>query len=281
MINKSRRPYNTGRMLVDTKVFEFIKKLREQYPRLGKKKIKPLLNEYCQINQLPTLSESKIGRLIKRHNCYLYLGDRSRKGKQVYEDRKRIFGYPVEKPGDLFQVDTVVRFEHGIRRYIVTAIDVVSRFAFAYTYKNHASRSSADFLAKLIKVTPYQIKGIQTDNGSEFLHDFDRVMLQNCSVHFFTYPRCPKQNGCVERFNRTIQDDMVEPNRALLEDSDLKQFNNLLIDYLLFCNTRRSHKTLGLKSPINYLIENNLMSNKSVTSTGLYFFFFFFYTWIS
>lgn len=48
LINKSRRPYNTRRMYVDQPVFEFIKSLRERYPRLGKEKIKILLDQYCR-----------------------------------------------------------------------------------------------------------------------------------------------------------------------------------------------------------------------------------------
>jgi hypothetical protein len=151
---------------------------------------RPYNNDFCKTNNLKTISESKIGRLIKKHNWYLYLGDRSRR-KQVIRDKKRIFGYPVEEPGDLFQVDTIVRFEHGIKRYIITAIDVVSKFAFSFTYKNRSSRTTADFAAKLVRVTPYDIKAIQTDNGSEFLNDFDKVIHSKAIVHFFTYPRCP------------------------------------------------------------------------------------------
>lgn len=138
----------------------------------------------------------------------MYLGKRD-KGK-IKTNRKRAFAYQVSNPGDLFQVDTIVRFEHGIKRYLLTAIDVKSKFAFSYAYKNHSSRSASDFVGKLIQVTPYPIKAIQTDNGCEFLKEFDHAIAKNGIVHFFTYPRCPKQNGCIERFNRTLQEDVVD-----------------------------------------------------------------------
>lgn len=95
LINKSRRPYNTRRMLVDEKIFQFIKSFREDYPRLGKEKIKILLDEYCRENNIPTISESKVGRIIKRNNWYFYLGKRN-KGKQIVRDKQRVFGYEVK-----------------------------------------------------------------------------------------------------------------------------------------------------------------------------------------
>ncbi len=68
-----------------------------------------------------------------------------------------------------------------------------------------------------------------------------------------------------ERFNRTLQEDFVDQNLDVIRDKP--EFNRRLADYIIWYNTKRPHRTLGLKSPINYLIENNLMSNKSVTST--------------
>jgi len=168
LINKLKKPHNTRRMYVDEKVYLFIKSIREKYPRLGKDKIKVLLDDYCHKEHLgkEALSSSKIGRLIKRNNWYFYLGKRT-KGK-VKIDKKRVFGYKVSDIGDLVQMDTIVRFEHGIKRYIFSAIDVKSRFAFAYAYKASTSRSAADFIHKLDKVSPFPIKAVQTDNGSEF-----------------------------------------------------------------------------------------------------------------
>ncbi len=265
LINRSSKPYNIRRMYIDEKVFDFIKNLREKYPRLGKDKIKIFLDEHCRENQLNTISSSKIGKTIKRNNWFLYLGKRTK--NKVRQDKKRVFGYEVKHPGDLFQIDTVVRFEYGIKRYIVTAIDVVSKFSFAFTYKSHNSLSTSDFMHKLIQVTPYPIKAVQTDNGSEFLNVCDQAMVKSGIVHFFTYPRCPKQNGVVERFNRTLQEEFVEENRVLLEEKETKFFNDKLIDYLLFYNTKRPHNTLGNKVPMKIVTDYLQESNRCGTDT--------------
>ena len=265
LINKSSRPYNTRRMYVDPKIFEFIKSLREKYPRLGKDKVKIFLDRYCLENNLQTVSSSKVGKIIKRNNWFFYLGKRTK--HTVRPNKERVFGYEVNSPGDLFQIDTIVRFEHGIKRYIITAIDVVSKFAFAYTYKNHSSLSTKDFIEKLIKITPYEIKGIQTDNGSEFLNHFDQIIAKQGIVHFFTYPRCPKQNGVVERFNRTLQEDFVDEYSPLLEEKETKNFNDKLIDYLLFYNTQRPHNSLQNQEPMKVVINYLKKSNRYGTDT--------------
>lgn len=265
LINRSTKPYNTRRMYVDGKIFNFIKDMRENYPRLGKDKIKTLLDTYCRENNLEEISASKIGKIIKRNNWYFYLGKRNKSA--VRADRQRVFGYEVKEAGDLFQVDTIVRFEHGIKRYIVTAVDVVTKFSFAYTYKNHSSRSASDFSAKLMRVTPYPIRAVQTDNGSEFLKEFDRAIAKAGIVHFFTYPRCPKQNGTIERFNRTLQEEFVEYQAILLEEKDTKPFNDKLIDYLLWYNTKRPHFALHNKPPMEKVVEYLKKSNMYGTDT--------------
>ncbi|MGB9694101.1 MAG: DDE-type integrase/transposase/recombinase, partial [Fervidobacterium sp.] len=160
------------------------------------------------------------GKIIKRERWFLYLGKRTK--HTIRPNKQRVFGYEVKEPGDLFQIDTLVRFEHGIKRYILTAIDVVSKFAFAYTYRSCSSISTSDFIQKLVQITPYEIKGIQTDNGSEFLNHFDKLAAKQGIVHFFTYPKCPKQNGVIERFNRTLQEEFVNEYSYLLEEKETK-----------------------------------------------------------
>lgn len=260
LINKKRKPYNVRRMYVDEKIYNFIKKIREEHLRLGKDKIKPLLDGFCQKEKITSISSSKIGKIIKKNDFFLYLGRRDK--KKVYLDKKRVFGYEIKKPGDLFQIDTIVRFEHGIKRYILTAVDVSTRFAFALTYKGKTAKNTTDFVEKLLSVTPYPILGVQTDNGSEFLEVFDQKAREAGIVHFFTYPKNPKQNAFIERFNRTLQEEFVEENAVLLEEEATKAFNDKLIDYLLWYNTERPHSSLKNKPPmeivVNYLKESNM-----------------------
>ncbi|MCX7943753.1 MAG: integrase core domain-containing protein [Deltaproteobacteria bacterium] len=89
-----------------------------------------------------------------------------------------------------------------------------------------------------------------------------------CSIgipHYFSYPRCPKINTYIERYNRTIQEEFIEANLDIIHDKSL--FHQRLGEYLIFYNTQRPHKSLGLKSPLEYLVENGEMLQMSLTYT--------------
>ncbi len=131
----------------------------------------------------------------------------------------------------------------ALKRYLITAIDLPTRFAFAYTYKSNSSASASDFLGKLKSVTPFEITRVQTDNGHEFLKHFIRACSEQNLVHFFNYPRHPQSNGHLERFNRTIQEQFAYWNTDSLDDTDV--FNRLLMKYLLWYNTEKPHRSIG------------------------------------
>src|SRR3989338_1378256 len=73
-------------------------------------------------------------------------------------------------------------------------------------------------------------------------------------IHFNTYPRSPKQNSEIERFNRTLSDAFIKQQRYLLA-YDIDRFNEKLIDWLLWYNTRRPHWSLVLVSPLKYIVN--------------------------
>ena len=54
LIPVSTRPHKLRRSNVPCQIIKFIRELREQYPRLGKEKIKPLLDSYCKQKGLKT-----------------------------------------------------------------------------------------------------------------------------------------------------------------------------------------------------------------------------------
>ena len=79
-----------------------------------------------------------------------------------------------------------------MKRYIFTGVDVKSKFAFAYCYKNLSSKTALDFMKKLEYVAPFKIRRIKTDNGSEFHKYFDKYLEENNIIHYFNYPKHPK-----------------------------------------------------------------------------------------
>lgn len=223
--------------------------LRTAHPRLGKDKVWTLLK-----NEGYKGSISTVGRIIAdlkasgalKHPVRLSVDARSgnlreqrcvRKKKQ-----RRPRGYRV------LEVDTVVRFVHGMKRYVLTGVDTESRIAFAAAYTNHGSLSAADFLRRAVEVIPDCPRAVQTDNGSEFALHFDTACASLDLTRFHTYPRSPRMNAHVERFNRTLEEEFLRYHRDLLRD-DVAAFNDVLVDWLLWYNGERPHHALGLRSP--------------------------------
>ncbi|MBI5409307.1 MAG: helix-turn-helix domain-containing protein, partial [Nitrospirae bacterium] len=70
LIPCSTKPKNLRRPKTPDWIVKFVRALREVHPRLGKEKIKPLLDKYCAKQGLKTVSESTIGNVIKRHKLF-------------------------------------------------------------------------------------------------------------------------------------------------------------------------------------------------------------------
>ena len=150
-------------------------------------------------------------------------------------------------------------------RLKISAIDAKGKFAFILNYKRLNSRNMKDFYQKFKTVYPGRIKDWQSDNGKENLGEFSKELEKEEIPHLFSYPNCPRINGIIERYNRTIQEEFINNNLEVIDDKIV--FNKRLAEYLVFYKTKRVHKSLGLKSPVDYLISENLMSKKCVTYT--------------
>ena len=261
LIPDSRSPQRKRTMNTHFKIIEFIKSLREQYGHLGKKKIKPLLDEYCLSENIKSISESTIGKVIKRHNLYsksrrIYHNPTHAHSKARLSYKTRVKKSPKPTVSGYIEIDSIVKFIHGIKLYIINAVDVKLKFQFSYGYTRLNSQNSLDFIKKLELVYPIQngVKIIQTDNGLEFMGDFDNYLKRKNINHLFIYPRCPKINGFVERANRTLQEEFINGHEEYALDG-ITEFNSRLMDYLVWYNTKRVHKSLNNVSPINYLLN--------------------------
>lgn len=268
----SKAPKTRSKRVIQIKHLEFIENYRSKYPGVSKETIYPELLEYCLKNSLPIISESTIGRIIKElkekgvipaHIKLSYYA-RTDKFKEKYQKKakkQRRKDYQPEKAGDLIQIDAIEIFIFGLKRYILTAIDVEAKFAFAYAYKTLSSEVARDFMTKLIKVAPFTISHIQTDNGKEF-HKFFRDYVQSQSIiHFYNYPKCPKMNCFIENFNGLIQRQFICWHTQDLRD-EIENFNIDLINYLIWYNTKKQHSAIGKIPPLRYYLNSLGLSHQ-------------------
>jgi putative transposase len=272
LIPHSTRPRRVRTSAVPLKLIGYLRELRKDHPRLGKEKIKPLLDRYCIQEGFALVSVSSIGNIIKRHKLFF------QKAGRVYHDpssawaqnprkEKRIKVKRSPKPADFGHIlsDTVERFTDGIKDYFYSAMDIKSRFTLSLNYQQLSSRNMEDFYKRFESVYPGDIKTWQSDNGSENLGMFDAALKRDGIPHLFSYPRCPKINAYIERYNRTIQEEFIDNHLDLIHDKAL--FHQKLADYLIFYNTQRIHKGLQNKTPVDYLIEQGVLSQMCLTYT--------------
>ena len=136
------------------------------------------------------------------------------------------------KQGELVEIDVkyVPDLVENRRYYQFTAIDCASRWRYLKIYNDYSNFSSVNFLEELIKIAPFRIRAIKTDNGSNFtnrytgylkssdpfnpkLHQFDILCQKYNIIHYLIDPGKPAQNGKVERSHRTDQEMFYDRNR--------------------------------------------------------------------
>ena len=168
---RSTAPQKKRRKTITTLEEERVVELRKQHIRWGKMKLARLYaNLYGE-----TLSSWKIQYTIQKYRLYYHPAKnqrlqakrrRSQAKKRITELKKQPF------PGHLIALDTVVIYWNGFKRYILTAIDTVSKIAFARMYTTKNSRNAADFLRRMVYLLDGSVLNTLNDNGSEFHKEF-------------------------------------------------------------------------------------------------------------
>ena len=147
----------------------------------------------------------------------------------------------ASNPGDLVQMDTIHFLENGKRTYVYTLIDVFSRWAFAQAFERISSKNSIAFLRKAQARASFEFQCVQSDHGPEFSQHFtERIGIG----HRHSRVRKPNDNGHLERFNRTLQDECLRQCRV-----NAKAHNRALAKYLPYYNGQRLHMGIDLKTP--------------------------------
>ena len=158
---RSGAPKKRRKREIPEKIKLFIINERKFDSELSKDKLAKLMKDDGVVD----LSASTVGRMLndlkkqgvlpKYTKLSYYAKSDTFKEKTVFK-RKKLRSNGHE--GGLVKADSIVRFTDGIKRYVVTAIDKETKFAFAYAYKNHTSAGTTDFMKKFKEVAPLLIQ---------------------------------------------------------------------------------------------------------------------------
>lgn len=198
-------------------------------------------------------SPSGVYTILKRYG-------KNRLAKPMQEEKRRII---KEKAGELAHIDA-----HHLSRdmisgdkkkyYLVCVIDSCTRVAWAEVVEDIKSISVMFATLRCFNQIRerFDIKFAEalTDNGPEFgtkesklkaHHPFERLLTELGIKHRYTRPYRPQTNGKIERFWRSLNEDLIEG--TFFESIDT--FRDELFQYLLYYNKLRPHQGIGGQTP--------------------------------
>jgi len=200
-----------------------------------------------------TPSPSGIYKILKRHGV-------NRLTKPMKAEKREII---KEKAGELAHIDCHhlskdLLAKERKRYYLVGVVDSCTRVAWAEVVEDIKSISVMFAVLHCFNYVGdrYDIKFAEalTDNGPEFgpkdsklklHHPFERLLIEMGIKHRYIKPYRPQTNGKVERFWRTLNEDLIDGTHF----EDLAHFKDELFKYLLYYNKLRPHQGLGGKTP--------------------------------
>lgn len=233
---------------------------------------------YALQSSIPGLTRSSLHCLFQRHEI-----SRLPEVEGEMPAKKKFKQYPI----GYFHIDIAeLRTEEG-KLYLFVAIDRTSKFAYAELHHTSDRTVASDFLSSLVRIVPYKIHTVLTDNGAQFCiqpryrngatarfmrHMFHIRCIEHGIEHRLTKPNHPWTNGQVERINRTLKEATVKryhyENHAQLRE----HLNNFLNAY----NFAKRLKILKGLTPYEYIIQqwqnepNRFNLNPDQHMAGLY-----------
>lgn len=231
---RSSRPEHSPRAL-DREIVRIILELRSERDQCAE-----ILHHRLVTERGVVVSLSSVKRVLKR--C----------GISKYSKWKKWHQYPIrplpEKPGFLVEIDAVHEGMPSERLSAYALIDVCSRWGYAEPVLKVNSRQTSRFLREARRIAPFSFKTIQTDHGSEFSKWFTKIAVHDGISHRHTRVRTPTDNGHVERFIRTLQDECLHKIPRTMN-----AWKRKIPEWIHYYNTERPHMGIDFKTPIQII----------------------------
>jgi len=256
---ESRKPKQLRQPTTSWNTIIRIVQLRKLYPAWSKYKLRVLLSREGVL-----VSVSTVGRVLKRRGLINLKMSQKRRKSALRPKARFPKGLRISQPGDMIQMDTKhIMLAGGRKFYQFTAIDVLAKRKAMRVYPSESSRNGANFLEECLMGFPFPIKAIQTDNGSTFLKEFDKLCQAKGIPHYFIYPRNPKQNSYVEISQGADKREFYQQGNVC---SLLPVMQRKIKEWEDVWNNVRPHQALNYLTPSEYLlkVQNSRIPTKDV-----------------
>lgn len=243
--NQSRKPNQYRQSKIPLEYIGAVRKLRKQYPYFSKYKLAVILKRDFDID----LSDSTIGRIIKKYNLFFRTPYRSKKNRMKYSRPRLPKDFKILSPGDLIQADTKHIPFFGPKMYFYVIKDCLTKMVSIKVSYSISSKQSMIAFKEANRHIPYDIKNVNTDNGSENLKYLRQYCLDSNINHYYSRPRQPKDNAFVENMIGTIEREFIQQGKLAF---DIKEQQRLIDEWLDEYHKFRPHQALGYLTPYEY-----------------------------
>lgn len=208
-----------------------------------------------------TPSPSGVYNILKRHG-------RNRLKPADREVKVKII---KERMGQLGHIDchhlskSIIRGQNR-KLYVLCILDDYSRLAWAQIMTDITALTTMftamHCLQAMKREFGIQMEEIIADNGPEFgtsasqskmNHPFERMLVETGIKRRYMKAYRPQTNGKVERFWRTLNEDLIEDT----DFDSLDELEDEFLKYLVYYNWERPHQGIGGKKPIEMCTLNN------------------------
>lgn len=250
LIPRQTRPLHVRKMETDWRVVDFIKEMRTEHGNIGKSMLRPFVDAYAKELGIKSIGETTIQKILTRRNFTfekkIYPQKQANKLKKL-----RVRKSPkVQRPG-FVQMDSIVVYINYEKHLFMSVIDVYTKFAHVVYVPNLKAQTAKKVFQEFEELNPTKVYVVQTDNGSEFLEKFHEYLEERNMRHQFIYPKSPKINAFIERFNRTIQEEFILRSDEIYYDTTA--MTRKLTKYLFWYNYQRPHSSLKYMSPMTFI----------------------------
>lgn len=210
---------------------------------------------------------------IYRHLC------RHGMGRLAKPTRPPVIRYEADAPGDLIHLDVLHLFALRGQKpaYQFTVVDDHSRMAFALIAPRRTTQAALETLVRAREYFGFPIKRVLTDNDVTFAWTprlgwkgpaggrgrFSNTLQELGIKHSRTRIGRPQTNGKVERFHRTIKEELYRVHELFSSEEERRAE---LVGYLDFYNNHRPHTAIKGLTPVQRrgaFLNNHEMSTTS------------------
>lgn len=244
-------PHKSGRKFKDS--IQYAPEVVEKVTALRKKGYNRYdIASIIKVRHNLTLTPSAVYRLMRKLKI-------NRLNTELKAEVRRIIKTSAGELGhiDIHYISKGTVKEMGDKKlYLLGIIDSYSRICWLEPLTSvkalDVSLTTLDMLTLIKSRYDFEFKEMLSDNGKEFSspknkenHPFERMMQFLGIKHRYTRPCRPQTNGKIERFWRTLEDELLSGETF----DTMDEFKHYIKGYCLYYNEHRMHQGIDLKIP--------------------------------